>query len=1309
MLVIFTSTSLYIVSAICLILLGFLVYLSISKLKLKKDNHSIKAQLNGTKAKNEQFIEDLKQNQELINEISRIKDLNKLFKACKKHLKAHFGFDYSSVSLIDFNEKTISIIDEFKDNIPWVDLTTYNIDNPQTSHRDIMIEMISPEINKPVIVIGEKVYDLNEKGIGFHNLNPRIFTEYEHINFARVFIPILNRGSDNDGKPNDLELGILEAGFKDYKKLVDTDSIDNVKDSLFGEEKLEILNLYLDNLAQVYNECVINNEQLIQNLKQNQELINEISRIEDLDNLFANCINHLKSDQFHFEFEYAAVLLIDFKDRKIGLHEAFKEYIPWWEKTTYSIDQDQEFQQDILLEMINPKIKKPVIVIGKKVYDLNEEGIDFHNLNTKIFEDYYHEKYARVFVPIFKRTSDYGGKPNDFELGVLEAGYKDYKKLVNTNSTDKVKETLFGEDKLENLFLYVDNFAQVYYKCLIKQKKIEVGGNIDKLSERYKEPNEFLQKVLKEVIDYFSLNFGYINILNMEHPLFLINENDIREGYDIDEEERTIINDQIINSYKHKQDNLGLCNRMLLTKKAVVVHDVNSGNIQSYIRNKGVKSEICVALRSENKKFILGALILASDKEEFFNKIHEEVIEYIGLKIGIKYINLKNLKGHKELNRSYEMFSDQNDILYNDLIKRLSNYFNTPDILLWERDSSESTKEVHNYFKLLHLKCYAGSKNLNTKFPIENLTDDIKNQFFLGVEKQIIDLGYTSSKHNPVIINHVDELKESMFKTYCEQSEFKSIIFIRIAPNQSYSHLITIFSKIYLKGGFSELFSSFILSYQEKFANALIQKNLVSILKGDPSEIQNVNRLIRLIIDSAYTILNADVIGYFPVSSTGNTQVLDENNSYITGPLWESTIENKKDINHTPFLTRAFFNDEKESKYFDSKEEYKKYYKHLTKNELDKKSFLLEVGIESLAALKLKINEKTIGILIIEYKNKKFSDDKKRLIKSIKSVFETLLFRNFNLKELTEEYDIARLRIEEERKINSEKLNKLEEETRTINEERLKLEKENEKLNSANKQATEIINQLKVLGASASFLKLFRILTHDINNHLLDIGMEMEFVRKGVNTKISEKTYSNSKSILDRLQFLLKMVNTDFAETEVFQINDIIKRLVATYSKKNTRIEIKTNLQEDMPLLRWNKLEFTMILNNILSNSQYHIRKQNRKNIIEQKSTNRKVDKTIKAEIIIETLFKDETFHIKIRDTGPGIPEKNISKIFDKNFTTKTQDANNKTHGIGLHFVKNALYNDENDFAADIICRSEVDKFTEFEIYIPEYLNNKKR
>lgn len=82
--------------------------------------------------------------------------------------------------------------------------------------------------------------------------------------------------------------------------------------------------------------------------------------------------------------------------------------------------------------------------------------------------------------------------------------------------------------------------------------------------------------------------------------------------------------------------------------------------------------------------------------------------------------------------------------------------------------------------------------------------------------------------------------------------------------------------------------------------------------------------------------------------------------------------------------------------------------------------------------------------------------------------------------------------------------------------------------------------------------------------------------------------------------------------------------------------------------------------------------------------------------LTISTKNQDEfNVHVMIKDTGSGIPEKNIDKIFDPFFTTKQQI---KGTGLGLYLSYNAV----KEHKGEIKVKSELNRGTEFEITLPK-------
>jgi two-component system CAI-1 autoinducer sensor kinase/phosphatase CqsS len=82
-----------------------------------------------------------------------------------------------------------------------------------------------------------------------------------------------------------------------------------------------------------------------------------------------------------------------------------------------------------------------------------------------------------------------------------------------------------------------------------------------------------------------------------------------------------------------------------------------------------------------------------------------------------------------------------------------------------------------------------------------------------------------------------------------------------------------------------------------------------------------------------------------------------------------------------------------------------------------------------------------------------------------------------------------------------------------------------------------------------------------------------------------------------------------------------------------------------------------------------------------------------KAKIEIRTEIKSDGNYLYFKDCGPGIESDKLELIFESFFTSGKKDGT----GLGLPFCRRIM----RAFDGDIICKSELDKGTEFEIKFP--------
>jgi two-component system NtrC family sensor kinase len=237
----------------------------------------------------------------------------------------------------------------------------------------------------------------------------------------------------------------------------------------------------------------------------------------------------------------------------------------------------------------------------------------------------------------------------------------------------------------------------------------------------------------------------------------------------------------------------------------------------------------------------------------------------------------------------------------------------------------------------------------------------------------------------------------------------------------------------------------------------------------------------------------------------------------------------------------------------------------------------------------------------------------------------------------------------------------------------------------------EMMNkQIVETGKLASVGKLAAGIAHEINNPVAIMVEEAGWIKD----LLEEEEFHESEN-LDEFERALKQIKTQgqrckeithkllsFARktdsrVQETQINDLVKELVALSEQraKYSKITIHTNLENSLPITYLAQSEMQQILLNLINNS---------------------VDamEITGGELTITTYYEEDNIVIKISDTGPGIPEANLSRIFEPFFTTKPVG---KGTGLGLSICYGIIQK----MGGEIDVESVIDSGTTFYVRLP--------
>ena len=204
---------------------------------------------------------------------------------------------------------------------------------------------------------------------------------------------------------------------------------------------------------------------------------------------------------------------------------------------------------------------------------------------------------------------------------------------------------------------------------------------------------------------------------------------------------------------------------------------------------------------------------------------------------------------------------------------------------------------------------------------------------------------------------------------------------------------------------------------------------------------------------------------------------------------------------------------------------------------------------------------------------------------------------------------------------------------------------------------------------------------HEIKNPLTPMKLSIQHLRQAFKDKTKDREeilQRVTQTVIDQIDVLSRIATefSNFARMperryERFDVQDLLRESIALF-KEVRKIEFRSKISDTRILLVADRDELRRVFINILRNSIQAMEKG--------------------GTITIESRLTNRRCVIRISDTGGGIPGELQRKVFEPNFSTKTDGS-----GLGLAISQKII----EELGGSISLQSEVNKGTTIEISLP--------
>lgn len=203
----------------------------------------------------------------------------------------------------------------------------------------------------------------------------------------------------------------------------------------------------------------------------------------------------------------------------------------------------------------------------------------------------------------------------------------------------------------------------------------------------------------------------------------------------------------------------------------------------------------------------------------------------------------------------------------------------------------------------------------------------------------------------------------------------------------------------------------------------------------------------------------------------------------------------------------------------------------------------------------------------------------------------------------------------------------------------------------------------------ASKGKMARDIAHEINNYLAILQGNLELLPIILSANDPEKTTEKielMKKTVHNITTFTEGLSRFSEENSAFEkedLNQLVENLLAFVKPQNKfdNIFIGTNLSEDLPMVEIDTAQIQHLIVNLISNSA--------EALAESRS---------KKWMVISTALDEsgDYFYIKVADSGPGIAEEYLDRLFISRFSSRREGT-----GLGLITCKNIVNNHKGEIS----------------------------